>query len=584
MIRWMTGAVLLMIAFLQPLQAQTAGDVVWVQIEAQPSLGEGLARAQDYAGRLEDVNGFALGNGWYAVALGPYLRADADQVLRVYRAEGLIPRDSYIAFSGAYAEQFFPEGADVLRLGTALAVPNAPAAPEPTEAAPEPLVSAGSDPETLAEARLSERLLSLEQRQEIQIALQDAGFYNSTIDGAFGRGTRASMEAWQSANGMAPTGVLTTAQRAALIAQYNAILDGLDLAIVRDTEAGIALQLPTGVVGFDRYEAPFARYEPNGDLPARVLLISQTGDADTLAGLYDILQSLEIVPLDGPRSLSGDGFSILGRNAEIVSETKVSLLEGQIKGFTLIWPAGDETRRTRLLAEMEASFTRLEGVLEPAPDAGADQQIDLIAGLRVRQPLTSRSGFYVDASGTVVTTADAVQSCTRILLDNAVEARTRAVDAANGLALLEPVTRIAPPGVARFGSQVPRLQSEVAVAGFSYGGRLNAPSMTFGVLEELRGLQGETGVKRLSLNALPGDAGGPVLDEGGNVIGMLLSRPEGDRRLPQDVSFALAGGVIADVLRAAGLRVDQADETAALAPEDITERGLGMTVLVTCWE
>jgi S1-C subfamily serine protease len=576
-----------MITFLQPLQAQTVGDVVWVQIEAQPSLGEGLARAQDYATRLEDVNGFSLGTGWYAVALGPYLRADADQVLRVYRTEGLIPRDSYIAFSNTYAEQFYPSGADLLRRGAALSVPPVPALPEATEPSAEtlvPLAPAESDPETLTEARLNERLLTREQRQQIQIALQDAGFYNATIDGAFGRGTRASMEAWQRANGFAPTGVLTTLQRAALIAQYNAVLDGLDLQLIRDAAAGIEMKLPMGVVAFERNDAPFAQYAARGEFAATVLLISQNGDADALAGLYDVMQSLEIVPLEGPRSLSGDGFSIVGRNAKIVSETKVGLLDGQIKGFTLIWPAGDETRRTRLMAEMEASFTRLDGVLEPASGAGADQQIDLIAGLQVRQPLTSRSGFYVDTRGSVVTTADAVQSCTRILLDDVVEARLSKIDLASGLALLEPTTQIAPPGVAHFGSDVPRLQSQVAVAGYSYGGRLNAPSMTFGVLEELRGLQGEADVKRLSLTSLPGDAGGPVFDDAGNVIGMLLSRSESDRRLPADVSFALAGGRIADILRAAGLRVEPAGQSAATAPEDITARGLDMTVLVTCWE
>ena len=33
----------------------------------------------------------------------------------------------------------------------------------------------------------------------------------------------------------------------------------------------------------------------------RVLLISQSGDQGTLFGLYDIMQTLEIVPMEGPR-------------------------------------------------------------------------------------------------------------------------------------------------------------------------------------------------------------------------------------------------------------------------------------------
>lgn len=579
MIRLMAGAFLWAVAFLHVAQAQTAEDVVWVQIEAQPNLEDALTRVQVYAQTLEDVNGFALGRGWYAIALGPYAPQVAEQVLRSFRAEGRIPRDSYIALSRTYGEQFYPQGADILRQGTVAAPPPVATAPQPQATEPREV-----DPETPAQARLSERLLSPEQRREVQIALKDAGFYNATVDGAFGQGTRNSMVAWQRANGFDATGILTTAQRAALMRQFNALLEGLELATVRDTEAGIEMTLPTGVVTFDRYEAPFAEYRASGDLPARVLLISQEGTSETLAGLYDILQTLEIVPLDGPRSLSSEGFTLVGQNDKIVSETRVSLIGGQIKGFMLIWPAQDEARRTRLLSEMASSFVNLEGVLDAGPGATVPQDIDLVSGLRVRQPLTSRSGFYVDAGGSVVTTADAVQSCTRILLDETVEAQLSTVDAGRGLAILRPATRIAPPGIASFRSDLPRLQSDVAVAGYSYGGVLNAPSMTFGTLEDLRGLSGETDVKRLALTSLPGDAGGPVFDDTGQVIGMLLPRGDSDRQLPDDVSFALAGAVIAESLRSAGLSVQKGTQTAALDPEDIARRGLGMTVLVTCWE
>ena len=86
----------ILFAALRPAYAQ---DAAWVQIEAQPSLNAAEARARDYAGNLPDVNGFSLGGGWYAVALGPYTAEDAETVLRGYRREGRIPRDSFIAFS-----------------------------------------------------------------------------------------------------------------------------------------------------------------------------------------------------------------------------------------------------------------------------------------------------------------------------------------------------------------------------------------------------------------------------------------------------------------------------------------------------
>ncbi|MDW3222883.1 MAG: serine protease [Paracoccaceae bacterium] len=580
-------------------RAQSSDEVVWVQIEAQPSLQGGENRARAYSSTLADVNGFSLGNGWYGIVLGPYTAADAQQVLQVYRADGLIPRDSYIVASAALAQQFFPADVDILQRSRQSIEPvetaqGAPLLPEATVDQGPTLTLQGLSQspsrnlerpvETPAEARRNERDLSPAERRQIQTALQWAGFYNSTIDGAFGRGTRSSMSAWQQVNGFEPTGVLTTLQRAALLNDYNAVLEGLDLRRVTDTLAGIEMIIPSGKLEFRRYEAPFAQFEASDGSNARLLLISQEGDANTLASLFEIMQTLEIVPLQGPRDLSKTGFSLIGRNADIISETRVTLSDDQIKGFTLIWPSGDEERRTRLLKEMQASFTKLPGVLDPSVGTDTQQQVDLVAGLQIRKPRISRSGFFVDQNGTVITTSEAVQSCTRITLDEEFEADLKALDGELGVALLTPSARLSPPQVARFSAALPRLQSDVAVAGYSYEGVLDAPTMTFGKLSDLRGLRGEQDLSRLALASLPGDAGGPVFDEKGDVLGMLLPRGGGERQLPKDVTFALAGSAIASVMENAGLVADSGNGLVGTAPEDITQQARAMTVLVSCWE
>ncbi len=571
--------------------AQTARDVVWVQIEARPTYEQALERINVYTETLTDVNGFALSGGWYAITLGPYTREAAEELLRSYRLQGRIPRDSYIALSRAYSQQYWPPGADVLNLGSIaalgspLAQPPATAVPAEEPVAPEPVtLSVENDTETPAEARRSESALQAADRRALQRALQWAGFYRSTIDGAFGRGTRTAMREWQTANGFEPTGILTTAQRAALLKQYNAILDGLNMQLVRDLEAGIEIRLPTAAVAFESYDPPFAQYNAVGDLEARVLLISQAGDRATLASLYEIMQTLRIVPLEGPRRLNRNNFSLIGRNASFVSETEVTLSDGEIKGFTLIWPVGDETRRARVLDEMRASLVRRTGVIDPSRGLPDDLRADLGEGLEVRKPILSHSGFFVDPRGTVVTHAAGVENCSRITLDDLYDARVASVDAAGGVAVLRPTETLVPPGYAEFSAAPPRLQSEVAVAGYSFAGQLNAPSVTFGTLDDLQGLSGEPGLSRLSLPALPGDVGGPVFDGSGNVFGMLLPQPEGSRRLPEGVRFALTGETFSAALSKAGLPVSTGVQTAQLAPEDITDRGTLMTVLVSCWE
>jgi len=257
-----------------------AQQSVWVQIEAQRTLTSAQGAARDYAAAgVSDVSGFALPGGWYGIALGPYAPADADTVLRTLRRSGLIPSDSYIVDGNRFRTQFWPVGG----AGTVTqpVQPTTPAAQ--VEATPEPVPQPEPDPiqipdETVREAQISEQALSREEKRLLQTALQWAGFYESAIDGLYGRGTRRSMAAWQEANNHEPTGVLTTGQRAELLGAYNAILDGMGLQRVRDDASGIELVIPTGVVEFAEYEPPFARFDASGAIEAQVLLISQPGD------------------------------------------------------------------------------------------------------------------------------------------------------------------------------------------------------------------------------------------------------------------------------------------------------------------
>jgi len=552
----------------------TAQQESWVQIEAQRTLTDAQEAARGYAAAgVDDVNGFLLGTGWYGIALGPYTEGQAQAVRRSLRARGLIPADSYLVDGSRFRQRYWPAGVS----GTASVPEGAPqAAPDPIEI----------PDETVAEARAAERQLGRDEKRELQEMLQWAGHYTGAIDGLFGGGTRNAMAAWQEAGNHEVTGVMTTGQRAELLAAYNAILDGMGLQLVRDEAAGIEMRMPTGVVAFEAYDPPFARYGPSGDLDAQVLLISQPGDRTRMFGLYEIMQTLEIVPRSGPRSRNADGFTIEGNGEDIQSFTSVSLDDGQIKGFVLVWPAGDAERRARVLSEMRESFVRIGGVLDPAIAAPDDDQaIDLVSGLQVRRPLRDRSGFYVNAGGDVLTTTEAIEGCGSITLAKAHDARPIHRDEALGLAVLRPEAELAPPQVADFNVGVPRLQADVAVAGFPYGGVLATPALTFGTLADIRGLDGQEEVKRLSLMAQEGDTGGPVFDGGGAVLGMLLPRkPENGQVLPPEVSFSVHAEQIVASLDAAGVPVRTTDVDASMSPAALTQMAADVAVLVSCWE
>lgn len=576
----------------QAARAQNSEDLVWVQIEAQPSLTAAQEAARGYAADLPDVNGFALGAGWYGVLLGPYTREDAARVLQVYRTERRIPRDSYLQVTSRLREQFWPVGANILQRGT---VAEAPVAPEPDAApaqvataapAPEPQPEPQAEPvvdETPAEAQRSEAALSRDEKADLQIALRWAGYYNSAIDASFGRGTRGAMAAWQLDRGYDPTGILTTRQRAELLAAYNAPLTSVGMQRVVNSDAGIEMQLPMAAVAFDRLEPPFAHYDSVDGSGIRVMLISQPGDQATLYGLFDILQTLEIIPIEGPRERKRDSFVIEGFGQDIATYAEAVLEDGEIKGFILVWPGEDEDRRTRVLAAMRDSFERLSGVLDPTAGGDAVQDVNLVSGLSVRTPRLTRSGFYVDGKGTAITTVEAVEGCTRVTMDD-YDARVVARDAALGVAVLMPEQELAPAKFATFLNSTPRLQSEVAVSGWSFGGVLGAPTLSYGTLEDVRGLKGEETLARLTLDAQAADAGGPAMTQDGSVIGMLLPRGDSMVQLPPQVNFVARGDAILSLLEQTGVTAQLVAGLDDLPPPQLADASAPMTVMVACWE
>ena len=561
-------------------RAQEPG--VFIQVEAHPTLREGEEAVRRFAGRVAGVNGFAAPGGWYAVALGPFAAPEAERRLARLRAEGRIPRDSFVAVPSSYRAQFYPAGRSAL--AGAAAPPAAPAQVSAPASAP-----ARTAEETPREARASERLLTRAERDALQVALDWTGFYRGAIDGAFGRGTRASMADWQAARGYEATGILTTSQRAALLAEYDAVFDGLDMAPVTDRAAGITVEMPTALVAEAGRETPFARYEPTADggpeARVRVLLLSREGGREALAGLYEILQTLDVVPPEGPRSRGSDSFGLEGRGGGIVSRTHAVTDGARIKGFTLVWPEGDD-RLDRVWRRMLASFDGASPAVldERHATPAADQSVDLVSGLAIRQPVLVRSGVFVDEGGSVLTTAEvAGGACAELRLDDVHPATVAWTDGA--LALLRPGAPLAPGRIAAFRGVPPRIGEEVAVAGYPFGGALGRASLTFGTLADVRGPAGEDALDRYALAPAEGDRGGPVLDASGAVAGMLLPGPgRSDMALPEGAAFGIDAGAVLRALDARGVPARTAGPGGPVPPEELTALAGEMAVLVACYD
>lgn len=562
-------AVVLVLGFAPLASAQATA---WLQIESYPSEATAKARAAAYAGEFPNTQVFE-GGGWYAIVLGPFAPEEAAGMLADLRRAGRVPGDAFVSDGRAYG-------------AASAAIEVVPAQPTAEPAVTAPLVE--QPDETVQQARGSEAELTRDDRKVLQEALKWYGFYTSSIDGAFGPGTRKSMAGWQEANGFDPTGVLTSLQRATLVANHAADLAEFGFETVTEAESGIEITLPLSLVAFDHYEPPFVHFAEKNGSGLRVLLISEPGGVEALAGLYDILQTLEVVPETGARERKERSFTIEAASSTVQSLAFAETRDGMVKGYLVVWNPADAGRMQRILPVLQSSFRAVGGKaldpgLVPMEDAARS---GMLSGMELRKPARVASGFFVDDTGHVATALANVAGCAKLTIGAETEAAVLAEDATSGLALLSPKAPMAPLAVARLASASPRPGSEISVAGFSYGERLPSAVLTFGTYDAAQGLMGEAGVARLAAPVMAGDIGGPVLDASGGVIGVLIPAPDGAaKQLPQGMALAADAAMLAALMQGAGIVAPATDVQAgaSLSPDALNAAALGMTVQVSCW-
>ena len=567
--------------------ASVAQDMRWIQIEAQPSLLEAETRARIYAQEFPDTQAHSIGSGWYAITLGPLPEDQADLRMSQLRARAAIPRDSFLATGANYRQRIYPIGPAPAAVTPAQTAEASVAQEEATQVSvveseesvsPEQTITVPD--ETLSEARASEGLLSRDEKMDLQRYLQWAGYYNSTIDASFGRGTRRSMAAWQTDNGHEDTGVLTTAQREQLRAQYFAIFDGLGLETHRDLEAGISIDLPKEVVAFDAYAAPLAHFKSkDATSPAHIFLISAAGNRGDLAAIYGVLPTLSIVPMDIEQSLEKDRFVIAGAGTATRAFITASHKGGEIKGFGLIWPNQNEEQFDRLVAHMRKSFDTFSGTLDPSLSVAINDP-ETEFGVAIRKPAFVKSAVFVSDQGHAMTDASDLEQCSALTIGGTYDAEIIA-RSETGAGLLSPKSDLNPISYAKLGNAV-RKGDKTFLSSYPYGGRLGLASVTETTVAETTDLSGNAEKFRLDLLAEPGDFGGAVLDQSGNLTGILVSQGDTGRVLPNNVNFAAATNALASMMESAGLRL-RSGNTQRLGDVALIASAQNILTPVECW-
>lgn len=201
------------------------------------------------------------------------------------------------------------------------------------------------------------------------------------------------------------------------------------------------------------------------------------------------------------------------------------------------------------------------------------------------------TGFVVSEQGHVITNLHVVKGAKVIRVAGQEQPlKLLATDPPNDLALLKLPAGSYKPARFRSGPSL-RPGENVVIVGFPLQGLLTtAPTVTTGTLSALAGPGDNRGLLQLTAPVQAGNSGSPLLDEGGNVIGVVVGKLDvlkvakatGD--LPQNVNFAIHGAMARAFLETHGVAVQTGSTGAALKAADVAEQAGRSVVLIGCFE
>ncbi|MBL8592629.1 MAG: trypsin-like peptidase domain-containing protein [Devosia sp.] len=207
---------------------------------------------------------------------------------------------------------------------------------------------------------------------------------------------------------------------------------------------------------------------------------------------------------------------------------------------------------------------------------------------------SSGTGIVVGSEGLVLTNFHVVEHCQAIKVtqsgDLARPAQLLRSDKLNDLALLKVETSYAPDDVATFRQGASGKAGEtIAVYGYPLSGMLSVSgNIVSGNITALSGLQDDVRFFQISAPVQPGNSGGPLMDAGGLVLGVVNARISdvavlgATGAVPQNINFAIKGSVATSFLDAHSVPYSSAATAPELTLVAIAERAKRFGVFIQC--
>ena len=141
----------------------------------------------------------------------------------------------------------------------------------------------------------------------------------------------------------------------------------------------------------------------------------------------------------------------------------------------------------------------------------------------------------------------------------------------------------------KFASENPYLLQDIIAAGFPFGESISSTiKVTKGVVSSLSGLGDNSGQIQIDAALQPGNSGGPIIDENGNVVGVAVAKLDLEKSIesfgvvPENVNFGIKLSNLKSFLDGKNVSYEIGRD------QKINNSTLGRlatdaTVLISCW-
>jgi TPR repeat protein/S1-C subfamily serine protease len=228
------------------------------------------------------------------------------------------------------------------------------------------------------------------------------------------------------------------------------------------------------------------------------------------------------------------------------------------KWYNLAAAQGDSIaigHRDEIVSDMTpgqiAEAQRLSREFKPHQESGSDN-----SSTSPDNPTATGTGFFITDDGYLISNYHVVKDATQVrLLTRAgtIPAKVVTVDEANDIALLKAVGKFSPLPIAA--SRTVRLGNMVATVGFpNIGLQGFSPKLAKGEIASLSGAQDNVRYFQISVPVQPGNSGGALVDEHGNVVGIVSAKLSAraalaeSGALPENVNYAVKSGFLLSFL------------------------------------